>query len=190
MDKGVEAMVKRPEINEYPSYYKEYVNHVPEGDLLQILDIQLRETMNLLKDLSGDAAEFHYAPDKWTIKEVIGHITDTERIMNYRLLSIGRGEKEMLPGYNDDEYVKRATFNRFSLQELLHTQSLVRQNTMNLLSSLDDEALLQRGKANGGEVTARAIGYIIAGHELHHRGLIVERYLDSGRFKGKGNKNG
>ncbi|MBW3111668.1 DinB family protein [Bacillus sp. MCCB 382] len=172
-------MLKRPEVNEYPQYYKEYVNHVPEGDLLQILDAQQNETMNLLKDLSEDDAEFGYAPDKWTIKEVIGHITDTERIMCYRLLSIGRGEKEMLPGYHDDEYVKMAKFNRFTLQELLHHQSLVRQNTILLLGSMDDEALLQRGRANGGEVTARAIGYIIAGHELHHRRLIVERYLNS-----------
>ena len=85
----------------------------------------------------------------------------------------------MLPGYNDDEYVKRGRFNRFSIQELLHHLSLVRQNTILLLGSLDEEALMQRGKANGVEVTARAIGYIIAGHEIHHRRLIVERYLVS-----------
>ncbi|MFI8685771.1 DinB family protein [Rossellomorea sp. NPDC077527] len=175
-------MLNKPEMNEYPPYYEGYVNHVPDGDLLQILDAQLKETINLLKDVSEEKSEFRYAPEKWTIKEVLGHITDTERIMSYRLLSIGRGEKEMLPGYHDDEYVKRGKFNRFSLQELLHHQSLVRQHTILLLGSLDEEALVQRGRANGGEVTARAIGYIIAGHEIHHRRLIEERYLKSDNF--------
>ncbi|MCA1057685.1 DinB family protein [Rossellomorea aquimaris] len=170
-------MLNKPEMNEYPPYYEGYVNHVPDGDLLQILDAQLKETINLLKDVNEEKSEFRYAPEKWTIKEVLGHITDTERIMSYRLLSIGRGEKEMLPGYHDDEYVKKGKFNRFSLQELLHHQSLVRQHTILLLGSLDEEALVQRGRANGGEVTARAIGYIIAGHEIHHRRLIEERYL-------------
>ena len=182
--KGEEAMWKKPSTNEYPSYYKNYVDYVPEGDLIQILDHQLKQTMKLLNDLRTDEAEFRYAKDKWTIKEVIGHITDTERIMSYRLLSIGRGEKEMLPGYNDDEYVRRGKFNRFSIKELLHHQSLVRQNTILLLGSLEEEALVQRGRANGGEVTARAIGYIIAGHEIHHRRLIVERYLNSEVYKG------
>lgn len=173
-------MLSKPQTNEYPPYYKGYVNSVPDGDLLQILDVQLKETMTLLKDLSAEMAEFRYAPDKWTIKEVMGHITDTERIMCYRLLSIGRGEQEMLPGYDDDEYVRRGRFNRFSLQELLHNQSLVRQNTILLLRSMDEKDLLQRGNANGAEVTARAIAYIIAGHEIHHRRLIVDRYLSSG----------
>jgi uncharacterized damage-inducible protein DinB len=172
-------MLIKPKANEYAPYYKGYVNNVPEGDLLQILDNQLKETMNLLNDLSDEMAQFRYAPEKWTIKEVLGHITDTERIMSYRLLSIARGEQEMLPGYNDDEYVRRGKFNRFSLQELLHHQSLVRQNTILLLSSMDEEALLQRGRANGSELTARAIGYIIAGHEIHHRALIKDRYLSS-----------
>jgi uncharacterized damage-inducible protein DinB len=178
-------MLSKPEANEYASYYKGYVNNVPDGDLLQILEIQQKETMNLLKDLRDEMAQFRYAPEKWTIKEVIGHITDTERIMCYRLLCIARGEQEMLPGYHEDEYVKRGKFNRFSLPELLHHQSLVRQNTILLLSSLDEEALLQRGKANGSEMTARAIGYIIAGHEIHHRRLIKERYLGSDNFQGK-----
>ncbi|MGR3764144.1 DinB family protein [Rossellomorea sp. NS-SX7] len=172
-------MLSKPKANEYAPYYMEYVNNVQEGDLLHILDVQLKETMHLLKDLSEEKAQFQYAPGKWTIKEVMGHITDTERIMCYRLLCIGRGEQEMLPGYHDDEYVRRGNFNRLSLSELLHHQSLVRQNTILLLSSMDEEALLRRGKANGSEMTARAIAYIIAGHEIHHRTLLMDRYLSS-----------
>ncbi|MEI2666254.1 DinB family protein [Rossellomorea sp. LJF3] len=170
-------MLKKPETNEYPPYYKEYIKNVPDGDLLQILDDQQKKTKELLKDVSEETEEYQYAPGKWTIKEVIGHITDTERIMCYRLLSIARGEKGMLPGYKDDDYVKRGQFNRFSLSDLLHHQALVRQHTILLLSSLDEEALRQRGNANGSEVTARAIAYIIAGHEIHHRRLINDRYL-------------
>ncbi|WRP05590.1 DinB family protein [Rossellomorea aquimaris] len=172
-------MLCKPETNEYPPYYKEYVNNVPDGELLHILDDQQKETMNLLKDLSEETAQYQYAPGKWTIKEVIGHITDTERIMCYRLLSIARGEQEKLPGYNDDEYVRRGQFNRFSLSDLLNQQALVRQHTILLLSSMDEEALRQRGNANGSEVTARALGYIIAGHEVHHRRLIKNKYLSS-----------
>jgi uncharacterized damage-inducible protein DinB len=178
-------MLTKPEANEYAPYYKGYVSSVPEGDLLKILDVQLKETMNLLKDLSEEKAMYRYAPEKWTIKEVIGHITDTERIMCYRLLCIGRGEKGMLPGYNDDQYVRRANFNRFSLSELLHHQSLVRQNTILLLSSMDEEALRQRGRANESVLTARAIAYIIAGHEIHHRTLIMDRYLSPDECQGQ-----
>lgn len=175
-------MDSRPEVNEYASYYERYVNAVPEGDLLHTLDFQVTETINLLKNLTEDQAHFRYAPEKWTIKEVIGHITDTERIMYYRLLCIARGEKAMMPGYDDQEYVKNGYFNRFSVQELLEQLSIVRQNTLILLKNLDEEAMLRRGNANGTEVTARAIAYIIAGHELHHRTLIKDRYMISENY--------
>ncbi|KON89894.1 damage-inducible protein DinB [Sporosarcina globispora] len=177
-------MLKTPETNEYAPYYEKYVSSVPDGDLLQILDDQMKETMNLVKDLNEDQAHFRYAPEKWTVKEVIGHITDTERIMSCRLLCIGRGEMAKLPGYDDNEYVKNGHFNRFSIQELLEQLSLVRQNTIALLKSMDEEALLKRGNANGTEVTARAIAYIIAGHELHHRTLIKDRYIGAESFGG------
>ncbi len=172
-------MLKKPEANEYAPYYKAYVNSVPEGDLLEILAGQNKETVKLLKDLDDEQAHFRYAPEKWTIKEVIGHITDTERIMAYRLLCISRGETAMLPGYDDNEYVKNANFNRFPINELLEQLSIVRQNTITLVKSLEEEALLQRGNANGTEVSVRAIAYIIAGHELHHRSLIINRYMSA-----------
>ncbi|PWW28849.1 DinB family protein [Cytobacillus oceanisediminis] len=178
-------MLAKPDLNEYAPYYKGYVNSVPDGELLQILEQQVKETANLLKDLSNEQTHFRYAPEKWTIKEVIGHITDTERIMGYRLLCISRGEKVMLPGYDDNVYVKKGNFNRFSIQELLEQLAIVRQNTVTLLKSLDNETLLQRGNANGTEVTARAIAYIIAGHELHHRNLIKDRYMSSDSFPEK-----
>ncbi|WP_264807141.1 DinB family protein [Cytobacillus sp. NCCP-133] len=181
-------MLKKPEANEYALYYQNYVNLVPDGDLLEILHGQIKDTINLVKDLNDEQARFRYAPEKWTIKEVIGHITDTERIMAYRLLCISRGETAMLPGYDDNEYVKKGSFNRFSIQELLEQLSIVRQGTTALLKSLGEEDLMRHGNANGTEVTVRAIAYIMAGHELHHRNLIKDRYMGAKAFSlGDGN---
>lgn len=115
---------------------------------------------------------FRYAPGKWNLKEVLGHIADTERVMGYRLLAIGRGGTEPLPGYDINGYVSRALFNEQSVQDLLDNLHVVRQSTLHLLKSFNEEAWLQRGIANTYEVTVRALTYIVAGHELHHRQII------------------
>ena len=172
-------MQKRPDANEYNPYYSTYINLIPNGDIIRILEQQMKETNLLLKDISDSEGHFRYAPNKWSIKEVIGHIVDTERIMAYRLLSIARGETAELPGYNDDMYVLRAAFDKQSMQDLLENLIVVRQSTLYLLRSLDKEAWSQRGNANNSEVTVRALAYIIAGHELHHLQSIKERYLSS-----------
>jgi len=172
-------MQKRPDANEYNPYYSTYINLIPNGDIIHILEQQMKETNLLLKDISDSEGHFRYAPNKWSIKEVIGHIADTERIMAYRLLSIARGETAELPGYNDDMYVLRAAFDKQSMQDLLENLIVVRQSTVYLLRSLDKETWSQRGNANNSEVTVRALAYIIAGHELHHLQIIKERYLGS-----------
>ncbi|HDX9578605.1 TPA: DinB family protein [Bacillus pseudomycoides] len=170
-------MKKRPEANEYNPYYATYINLLAEGDIVHILEEQIKETNLVLKDISDSEGLFRYAPNKWSVKEVLGHIADTERIMAYRLLSIARCETVALPGYNDDMYVLRAEFDKQSIQNLLENLTIVRQSTVHLLKSLDAEAWLQRGVANNSEVTVRALAYIIGGHELHHRKIIKERYL-------------
>ncbi|MED3539509.1 DinB family protein [Bacillus toyonensis] len=169
-------MQKRPDANEYNPYYSTYINLIPNGDIIRILEQQMKETNLLLKDIPDSEGHFRYAPNKWSIKEVIGHIVDTERIMAYRLLSVARGETAELPGYNDDMYVLRAA------QDLLENLTVVRQSTVHLLKSLDKEAWLQRGIANNSEVTVLALANIIAGHELHHRQIIKERYLGSNAY--------
>ncbi|PHB52036.1 DinB family protein [Bacillus toyonensis] len=169
-------MQKRPDANEYNPYYSTYINLIPNGDIIRILEQQMKETNLLLKDIPDSEGHFRYAPNKWSIKEVIGYIVDTERIMAYRLLSIARGETAELPGYNDDMYVLRAA------QDLLENLTVVRQSTVHLLKSLDKEAWLQRGIANNSEVTVLALANIIAGHELHHRQIIKERYLGSNAY--------
>lgn len=170
-------MIKRPEITEYNEYYEKYISLVSEGDIYQILDEQMKETISLLEDLTEEEGLVRYAPEKWSLKEVLGHIADTERVMGYRLLSIGRGGTAPLPGQEVNVFVSNASFNNQSMRDLLENLTVVRQSTLLLLKSLDEEALLRRGITNHLEVTARAIVYIIAGHELHHRQIIKDRYF-------------
>ncbi|HDR4424084.1 TPA: DinB family protein [Bacillus cereus] len=172
----------RPKASEYNRYYATYINLVSDGNIIHILERQIQETNHLLKEISDSKGLFRYAPSKWSIKEVIGHIADTERIMAYRLLSIARGETAELPGYNDDMYVLKANFNKQSMQGLIENLMIVRQSTVHLLKSLDEDAWLERGNANKSEVTVRALAYIIAGHELHHLQIIQERYFGSNAY--------
>lgn len=165
------------EKDEYAPYYSTYVKLAANGDLVQILAQQVEKTITLLQDLTEDQAHFRYASEKWTIKEVIGHLADTERIMGYRLLAIARGETVSLPGYDDNVYVQHASFDKQSVKELLENYYVVRQSTIHLIKSLTNEAFLRRGTANNSEITVRALIAIIAGHELHHRNIIKDRYI-------------
>jgi uncharacterized damage-inducible protein DinB len=173
---------QRPEASEYAEYYNGYVKLVPEGDLLSVLYELHNKTVALLKDLSENQALFRYGPMKWSIKEVLGHITDTERIMSYRILSIARGETIALPGYDENEYVKKANFDRQSLGDLIESYTIVRKSTLHLVKSLDEEAWLRRGFANNYEISVRALAAIIVGHELHHLQIIKERYISDENF--------
>lgn len=175
-------MRKQLEHNEYAAYYQPYVELVPEGDLIEILTEQMEETVVFLKRITNNQAEFRYAEGKWSIKEVVGHMIDTERIMAYRLLSIARGESQNLPGFNEEEYVQQAVYTRQSMDELLQSFSTVRQSTVVLVKSLSCEDWLRRGSANNFEITVRALAVIIAGHERHHTNIIRERYMNSDSF--------
>ena len=168
--------------NEYAPYYQPYVELVQDGDLITILSEQMEEMVAFLKDITDLQAEYRYGEGKWSLKEVIGHVIDAERIMAYRLLSIARGESQNLPGFNEEDYVQRAAFTKQSVDELLQHFSIVRQSTVVLLKSLGDEDWLRRGSANNYEVTVRALAVIIAGHELHHRHIINERYMKSDSY--------
>lgn len=175
-------MYQKPQANEYPAYFSAYVHLVPDGELLELLNEQLKATVNAVNDVTERQSQFRYAPNKWTVKEVIGHMADTERIMGYRILCIARGETAPLPGFDDNLYVQNGSFNQLSMQELLDNFSTVRQSTIVLLKSLDAAAWLRKGNANGFEITVRAIASIIAGHELHHRQILLERYFNSSDY--------
>ena len=167
----------RPQASEYAPYYEKYIAMVPDGEIEETLEAQLRETKLLLGSVSEKGAEFRYAEAKWSVKEVLGHISDTERILAYRMLRIARGDQTPLAGFEQDDYVKAGNFSARSLAELLEEFTAVRRASIVLLRSFDAAAWLRRGVANQKEVSVRALAFILAGHERHHRQVLQERYF-------------
>jgi uncharacterized damage-inducible protein DinB len=168
---------KRPQQGDYALFYEEYVALVPSGDFLEILLNQQRDLVRLLSPLTEEQAEFRYAPGKWSVKEVLGHISDTERIFAYRMLRIARGDQTPLASFEQDGYIQNGNFSARKLADLLEEFSAVREATISLVRSLDDAAWLRRGNASQKEVSVLALAFVIAGHERHHRVLLEERYL-------------
>jgi hypothetical protein len=167
----------RPGTDEYAPYYGKYVEAVPSGDLLQSLRSQQNERNRLLSPLGDAQGDFRYAPAKWSIKETVGHVADAERIFAYRLLRIGRGDPTPLASFDQDGYVAGGNFSARTLASLLEEMSAVRESTIALVRSLGDRAWLRRGVASEKEVSALALAFIIAGHDLHHRKILEQRYL-------------
>lgn len=170
-------MLQRPKETEYPSYYVPYIQLVPEGDLVSNLENDLQDTVKLFEGLSEVESEFRYAENKWTIKEVLGHMADTERVMSYRLLRIGRGDQTPLAGFNENFYANGAKSNRLPIQNILDDFVAARKSSITLIKNMPEEAWENKGIANELEITASAVAYIIAGHALHHKKIITERYL-------------
>ncbi|MFZ7942993.1 MULTISPECIES: DinB family protein [Bacillaceae] len=170
-------MLHRPLESEYPEYYVSYVKLVSEGDLLEILKENLAEMTNLFDRISEENGKFRYASGKWSVKEVLGHMTDTERIMSYRLLRVGRGDQTPLAGFNENDYINGSQFDQISNKTILEDFTAVRHATITLIQTMAAEAWNRTGIANGTEITTRAIAYIIAGHAIHHTNIIRERYL-------------
>lgn len=170
--------IPKPGPAEYFSYYEGYINLVPSANLPEELHRQLVEVNTLLVRLPEGAAEKAYEEGKWTVKEVVGHLTDTERIMTYRLLCLSRGEQISLPGFDQDAYVAQANFNQRRLADLLNEHRTVRQATISLLQGLRPKELTRTGTVNAGLLSVRALAYIIAGHELHHLHILRTRYLN------------
>jgi hypothetical protein len=167
----------RPQPGEYAPYYDRYISLVPANDILAALEDQRRETLLLLCGRAEADGDLRYAPDKWSLKELLGHVNDTERIMSYRALRISRGDATPIEGYEQDDYVRNGPFARLPLADLIEDYIAVRRATISLFRNLDEAACSRRGVANKNEVTVRALAYIIAGHELHHRRTIEDKYL-------------
>jgi uncharacterized damage-inducible protein DinB len=167
----------RPQPNEYAPYYDRYISLIAEQDIVGVLERQLKETAALLATRSEQEGDFRYAPGKWSVKEVIGHVTDTERIFAYRVLRIARNDSTPIEGFEQDDYVRFGPFAHCSLADLAEEFSLVRRATLAMLTKLDQQAWTRRGVANQSEISARALAWIIAGHELHHRGVLEEKYF-------------
>ncbi|MGG4146404.1 DinB family protein [Paenibacillus algorifonticola] len=170
-------MSNRPSINDYNPFYQTYIEKVPEGSIKDVLLEAQQATSELLASIPEERGSFKYAEGKWSIKEVIGHINDTERVMSYRLLRVSRGDSTPLPGFEQEVFVAGARFNEYTIAELAEEYRAIRQSTLKLIDKLSDEELSRRGNASSFEVTALALAYIIAGHELHHLSVLKERYL-------------
>jgi hypothetical protein len=167
----------RPDPTEYAAYYGKYINLVPEGDILTTLGHQMDDTLALLRSIPEAQADSRYSPDKWSIKEVVGHLIDAERIFGYRALRFARNDQTSLQGFEQDDYVKYGGFGEQSLSDLASEYEHVRRANIYLLRGLGREAWDRRGIASDNEVSVRGLAYIIAGHELHHLGIIRTKYL-------------
>ena len=173
--------IARPQPGEYSPYYNRYISLVQGEDILNALDQQRRETMTLLCGRDEEDGDFRYAPGKWSAKEVLGHVCDTERVFAYRAMRIARADPTPLEGFEQDDYVRNGPFAQRPLADLIEDFIAVRRATLSLLRNLDEAAWMRRGVANKSEVTVRALAYIVAGHELHHRGILEEKYFEANR---------
>jgi hypothetical protein len=172
--------VARPEPGEYAPYYDRYISLVEGTDVIGALESQRRQMLLLLSGRSEADGDFRYAPDKWTVKQLLGHVSDTERIFAYRALRIARGDQTPIEGFEQDGYVLNGPFATRSLCDLIDDYMAVRRATLTLFRNLDEVAWKRRGTANKNEVTVRALAYTTAGHELHHFRILEQRYFGKG----------
>ena len=169
--------MNRPNESEYAPYYQSYVDQVSENDIMHVLRGELDELDVLLARVPAEKEKYAYADGKWTIREIIGHLIDGERVFGYRALCIARGEKQNLPGFDQNDYMLTAPYNHIELEDLLSELRLVRLSNIAMFRSLDEEAWNRVGTANGNEITLRALAFIMGGHVRHHMNVLKERYL-------------
>ncbi len=169
--------IGRPEASECAPYYERYISLVSGTDIVGTLESQRRQMLLLLSGREESEGEFRYAPDKWSVKEVLGHVCDTERIFMYRALRISRADRTPIEGFEQDDYVRNGPFAKCPLPEIIEDYIAVRRATVTLLRNLDETDWMRRGIANKNEVSVRALAYLTAGHELHHRRILEEKYF-------------
>lgn len=167
---------QRPAPNEYVSAFERYISRVPETDVLPALEKQPAEIRTALSAVTGERERFRYAPGKWSIREVVGHVIDTERVLGYRAVCIARGETAPLPGYDENTYAANAGHDRRPLASLLAEYEALRRSHVLMLGDLDDAAWLRVGTANGHPVSVRALAFVLVGHVRHHLAVLAEHY--------------
>ncbi|MCH6575761.1 MAG: DinB family protein [Bacteroidetes bacterium] len=167
----------KPKPEDYDAIYSGYISLIGDDDIIEVLKEQRKTSEKFLKTFTEKQGNYSYADGKWTVKEVLGHVIDTEKIMAYRALSFARGEKQSLPGFEQDDYVAESNFNKRSLDDLINEFITIRESKIMLFKSFDEEIFNRRGTASESEVTVLALIYIIAGHEKHHMKFLKERYV-------------
>lgn len=169
--------MRPPAADEYPPFYETYVRLVPAGDVLSCLSSAPAALDALLSGVDSQQSRTGYAPGKWTFREVVGHVNDAERMFSYRALHMARGDRAELPGMEQDDWAACSNAKERELASLLAEFRALRNANVHLFSSFDEMTLDRRGIASGGGFTVRALVHIVAGHELHHRTVLRERYL-------------
>lgn len=172
----MKTLALRPGADEHIDYYAKYIRLVPGDDVRSALESQAASTQKLLEHVTDSQGLHRYAAGKWSVKDVIGHVSDAERVFAYRALRFGRGDTTPLAGFDENQYVPVAKCDLLSMEKLRHGLAATRAATLALFDSLDGDALVRRGDANGHPISVRALFWIIAGHELHHVTLLRERY--------------
>ncbi len=167
----------RPVPSDYPVFYETYIKLVSEEDLVQTMRLSLSEIVDLLEGIAPDKAEYRYAEGKWTVKELLQHIIDTERIFSYRGLCFARGEQQSLPGFDENAYAQHADVSGKTLKDLKEELLIVRESVFMMYRGFTPEMLNRKGISNNKQVTVNAIGYMIIGHVRHHFNILKERYL-------------
>jgi uncharacterized damage-inducible protein DinB len=174
-----QSAATKPAPTEHHPEFSKYVTLVGEGDIVHTLEQQIENSLSVLRTIPSDKANFRYAPDKWSVKELLGHLIDSERIFSYRALTFARNDQTPLPGYEQNDYVRDADFDKRNLADMAEEFATVRRATIQLFRPLNETEWLRHGKANENDVSVRALAYIIAGHELHHMGVLRSCYLQS-----------
>lgn len=167
----------RPDESEHAPYYSRYISLVPDGDVVSALSSQIAPTLALLRSLSEVKERYRYAPGKWSVREMVGHLSDAERVFGYRALRFARGDSTPLPGFDENAFVANAKFDALPLAQLCDELEAVRAASVALFDSLDAEEWMRRGTANDKVMSVRAAAWVAAGHELHHMELLRTRYL-------------
>ena len=170
-------MIARPQPNEAASYYSNYIERVSSDDIVAVLATQLEETVDLLSGISEEQSLYRYAPDKWSMRELLGHVNDTERVFTFRALWFARGFQDPLPSYVQEVAVAVAESDKVSWASHIDEFRVIRSATIAFFRNLPAEAWLRNGIASDNSVTVRAIAYIVAGHASHHLAILRERYL-------------
>lgn len=172
--------IPRPEADEHLPYFSRYITLVPGDNAFTQLQSGIERTAAMLEKLSDTQASFRYEPGKWSVKQTVGHLCDSERVFCYRALTAARGDKTSLPGFDENEYAEQADFDQRSIADLVAEFRAVRAASLALLGSMSLDVLARRGIANNATITPRALAWIVAGHELHHQNILRERYRIGG----------
>jgi hypothetical protein len=165
----------RPEASEYTRYYGNYIKLVPEEDVVGAMRSELARTLDLLGEVPADESLRRHPPYTWSVREVVGHLIDSERVFGYRALRFARGDATALPGFDENRYAAAGTFDRIPLENLASEFDALRRSHVGLFAELPSEAWDRRGIANGAEVSVRALAYILVGHERHHVNILRKR---------------